>query len=268
MAPASKARTKKPATTAVAELVEEHGGLIYALGLRFCGNADEARDLVQDTFLQAFRKWDQFEGRSEPSTWLYRIAARACQRRHRRRAGEPRVLEPLSTLLPSGDETVVDVPSGDDGPLDLLLKKESLEAVEEAVAGLPEKFRIPLVLKEILELPVAEVARVLDVRESTVKTRLHRARLYVARALRQKLPRLPAPPRDHSKKMCLDLLKLKQESLDSGGRFPVPAEELCRRCRSLFDTLDLGQEACRRLRAGKLPPAVKEAIQSELAAPP
>jgi RNA polymerase sigma-70 factor (ECF subfamily) len=252
------------AAVAVAELVEKHGGLIYALGLRFCGDADEARDLVQDTFLQAFRKWDQFEGRSEPTTWLYRIAARACQRRHRRRAGEPRAFESLSKLLPSGDETVVDIPSEEDGPLALLERKEAIAAVEGAVASLPEKFRLPLVLKEILELPVEDVARVLGVRENTVKTRLHRARLYVARALRQTLPRVPAPPRDHSRTTCLDLLKLKQECMDRGEPFPVSPDELCRRCRSLFSTLDLGQEACRRLRKGELPPSVRNELRGEL----
>ena len=248
------------ARDAVSDLLERHGGLIYALGLRFCGNEDEARDLVQDTFLLAFRKWDQFEGRSEASTWLYRIAARACQRRHRRRSGEPRVLEPLQALLPSGDETIVDLPSSDESPLDVLERRETREAVSEAVARLPEKFRLPLVLKEILELPVDEVARALGVKENTVKTRLHRGRLYLAKALREELPSRPAPPIDHSRRMCLDLLRLKQDTLDRGVEFPVPQDELCVRCRSLFATLDLGGEVCRRLRSGELPGPLRSAV--------
>ncbi len=248
------------ADVAVTELVERHGGLIYALGLRFCGDAEEAKDLVQDTFLQAFRKWHQFEGRSESTTWLYRIAARACQRRHRRRSGEPRALEPLVRLLPSGDEALIELPSDDKGPLEILERKEVADAVEKAVASLPETFRLPLVLKDILEIPVEEVARVLGVKENTVKTRLHRARLYLAKALRQTLPGKPAPPRDHAKQMCLDLLKLKQESLDRGTSLPVSPDELCSRCRSLFATLDLGEEACRRLRKGELPDSAKRSI--------
>lgn len=248
------------ADVAVTKLVEEHGDRLYALGLRFCGDREEAKDLVQDTFLQAFRKWNQFEGRSQPTTWLYRIAARACQRRHRRRSGEPRRLEPLQKLLPSGDEGVIDLPSGDEGPLEILERKEATAAVEKAVASLPEAFRLPLVLKEILELPVEDVARILGVRENTVKTRLHRARLYVAKALRQRLPRKPAPPRDHSRQVCLDLLKLKQESLDRKTPFPVRPDELCARCQSLFATLELGGEACRSLRKGELPEVVKQSI--------
>lgn len=84
------------ADVAVGRLFEEHAHELYRIGVRFCGNSDEAHDLVQDVFLQAFRSWDQFDGRSAPSTWLYTIAARRCQRRHRRRAGEPRVLASLS----------------------------------------------------------------------------------------------------------------------------------------------------------------------------
>lgn len=254
------ATTSIPARDAVTSLLEKHGGLIYALGLRFCGDEDEAQDLVQDTFLLAFRKWDQFEGRSEASTWLYRIAARACQRRHRRRAGEPKVVEPLSALLPSGEETIIDVPSTHESPLDLLERKEAQAVIERAVAQLPAKFRLPLILKEIMELSVEEVARALGVKENTVKTRLHRARLHLAKVLKQELPTRPAPPMDHSRGVCIDLLRLKQDTLDRGVSFPVPQEELCARCRSLFATLDLGGEACRRLKGGELPESLRRAV--------
>ena len=64
----------KPAAEALPMLIDRYGGRIYGLGVRFCGNEADAEDLVQEVFLQAFRKWDQFEGRSAPSTWLYTIA--------------------------------------------------------------------------------------------------------------------------------------------------------------------------------------------------
>jgi RNA polymerase sigma-70 factor (ECF subfamily) len=255
-----------PADVAVAELMDRHGGRLYSLGLRFCGNDDEAQDLVQDTFLLAFRKWDQFEGRSDPATWLYRIAARVCQRRHRKRSGEPRQLEPLEKLLPSGDRAVVDVAATGDGPAELLAKRERRAALEAAIASLPGKFRLPLVLKEIVELSVSDVARILGIKEATVKTRLHRARLQLAKELRRHLPMKAAPPPDHSRRMCLDLLKAKQESLDRGVDFPVANDELCERCRSLFATLDLGRDACRHLSDGELPEELRELILREMRA--
>jgi RNA polymerase sigma-70 factor (ECF subfamily) len=253
-----------PADVAVAELMDRHGGRLYSLGLRFCGNDDEAQDLVQDTFLLAFRKWDQFEGRSDPATWLYRIAARVCQRRHRKRSGEPSRLEPLEKLLPSGERTVIDVASSGDGPLELFEKRENRAALENAIATLPENFRLPLVLKEIMELSIADVAEILGVKEATIKTRLHRARLHVAKQLRRHFPKKDAPPPDHSQRMCLDLLKAKQDSLDRGVDFPVPQDELCARCRSLFATLDLGHDGCSYVGRGELPDAVKDLILKEM----
>ncbi len=108
---------------AVGRLFEEHGARLYRLGVRFCGNADEAHDLVQDVFLQAFRSWKQFDGRSSPSTWLYTIAARRCQRRHRRRAGEPASMTSLSSLAPSPHDRIVHIAS-DSNPFDDAVREQ------------------------------------------------------------------------------------------------------------------------------------------------
>ena len=103
------------ATEAVPALLIKYGGRLYRLGIRFCGNADEAQDLVQEVFFAAFRKWDQFGGRSDSGTWRYTIAARACQRRHRKRAGEPPRLLALDDLLLSVSNSL----SGGDWELDV-----------------------------------------------------------------------------------------------------------------------------------------------------
>ncbi|MHC5114458.1 MAG: RNA polymerase sigma factor, partial [Planctomycetota bacterium] len=94
----------------VQALVDEYGGQLYALGVRFCGDRTEAEDLVQEVFLQAYRAWDSFEGRSSRRTWLYTIAARACQRMHRKRAGEPERMGSLDELLPFGEPLIAVIP--------------------------------------------------------------------------------------------------------------------------------------------------------------
>jgi RNA polymerase sigma-70 factor (ECF subfamily) len=254
----------EPADKAIPHLLEQYGGQIYGLGLRMCGNPEDAQDLMQDVFLQAFRKWEQFEGRSSPSTWLYTIAARVCQRRHRLRAGQPRALESLSTLLPSGEEVVVDLPSDGDTPLDVLERNETRDTVQLAITRLSPKFRLPLILKELMDLSIGEIAEVLGLKEATVKTRLHRARLYAARELANGLPKKPAPPPNQDRAVCLDLLRAKQEAMDRGVTFPVAQQELCVRCQSLFATLDLTKEACRRLGEGELPQPVRDAILAEM----
>jgi RNA polymerase sigma-70 factor (ECF subfamily) len=254
---ASPGVAELPADQAIPRLVDAHGGRLYGLGLRLCGNSEDARDLVQEIFLQAYRKWDQFEGRSDPSTWLYTIGARACRRMNRRRAGEPARIEPLSALLPSGEETIPDLPD----PHEDRVRREAREVIDRALAELPLDFRITLVLKDIAELSVAEVAEVLGIKEATVKTRVHRGRLLLRREIARALPRRrPAAEPSHERTVCLALLRGKQEALDRGVPYPVPPESLCERCSALFATLDLTRDACRDVTEGRLPDALRERL--------
>lgn len=232
------------------------------MAMRMCGNPEDAEDLVQDTLLQGLRKWDQFERRSQPSTWLYTIAARLCQRRRRRRSGEPARLEPLSDLLPSPSDPVLALPAADDGPLDAHVRREAERAVSDALAQLPEHVRLPLVLADIAELSTSEIAKILGLKEATAKTRIHRARLAMRRVLLERLPARPAPPPSHERQVCLDLLRAKQEALDRRAAFPFSPAELCVRCQSVFASLDLGRDVCGLLGTGELPDSIRELIRT------
>jgi hypothetical protein len=119
------------------------------------------------------------------------------------------------------------------------------------------------VLADIAELSTSEVARILGLKEATVKTRVHRARLILRRALLERLPVRPAPPPDHDRQMCLDLLQAKQNAMDRRVPFPFSTEELCARCRSVFATLDLGRDTCVNLGRGQLPPALQRLIERQ-----
>ena len=143
---------------AFADVAERVAPRLFRIGVRMCGSADEAEDLVQDALLQGFRKWHQFEGRSDPATWLYTIAGRLCQRRHRRRAGEPSRMESLSALSPSAEDPMVELPAAGESPLDEHLRKDAERAVSTALAQLPPHVRLPLVLADIAELSTSEVA--------------------------------------------------------------------------------------------------------------
>jgi len=252
-----------PADEAIPRLVDAHGGRIYGLGLRICGNAQDAEDLVQETFLRAYRHWHQFEGRSDPATWLYAIAVRTCRRMHRRRSGEPAKIESLTALLPAGEATVPAVGERGD-QLDAQVRREARETVEQSIAGLPATFRLPLVLKEIADFSLAEIADVLGIKEATAKTRVHRGRLMLRKALAARLPSRPVPPEAHSRRMCLDLLTMKQEALDRGAAFPLPAGVLCERCRATFATLDLAHDLCLDLGGDRLPDDVRRMIMHRL----
>jgi RNA polymerase sigma-70 factor, ECF subfamily len=243
---------------AVPQLVATHGKRVYNLGLRMCGNPRDAEDLVQETFLQAFRKWDQFEGRSKPSTWLYTIAARLCQRRRRRRAGEPDRLDSLEEIL-TRQRDVSALRAREADPLQGLLRKEKQRLAESAITRLPSSFRLPLLLKELAGLPVAEIAAVLDIKEATVKTRIHRARLFLAReiaGLSEGAGREAHP--SHGRQACLELVRAKQDALDRGARLQVTDDELCDRCRMLFRSLDLASSACQATGKEPLPSGVRD----------
>lgn len=256
--------SKKPAGVAVARLMDEYADQIYGLGLRLCDDPEKAQDLVQETFMRALKGWEGFGGRSKPSTWLYTIASRACQRLERRRAGEPRTMKPLDELLPTRDETVVDLPAGDETPLEWTERKDVIDAVRRAIESLPMHFRLPVVLKEIEGMSVEDVATVLGVKPATVKTRLHRARLLIREELSRPLPRKPAPQSHPPDAACLDLLWAKQEAMDKGVDFPIPERHLCERCRSVFATLDMTEDVCFALGNAKLPERARQELEARV----
>ncbi|MCB9378613.1 MAG: sigma-70 family RNA polymerase sigma factor [Holophagales bacterium] len=249
---------------AIPRLVDQEGARLLAFARRYCGDGSEAEDLVQETFVQAFRAWDQLQDPSAARSWLYAIARRACQRMHRRRSGEPKDLETLEELMPRPASTVPDL-AGDGGPHAARLRSEARELVERALAELPEAFRLPLVLSDIAELTVAEIAQVLGLKEATVKTRLHRARLKLRAVLATGLPQREAAPPPHDRSVCLDLLRAKLEAMDRRAPFPYSSQALCERCRTLLGTLDLAGEACASLSGPELPPALRARVRAATA---
>lgn len=262
----AEALAGRRAEEAVPELVARLGDKIFAFSLKFCGNREDAEDLVQETFLQAFRKWEQFEGRSSPSSWLYRIAARGCQRMSRKRAGEPPRIDSLDKELPSGQALAAELPSTKDGPLDEELRREAAEIVDRGLARLPAEYRLPLVLKEIAELTLREIAEILGIKEATAKTRVHRGRLALRAELTDQLGQPVAAAGDHPHQVCLDLLRSKMDAMDRGVDFPVPEKELCGRCRAFVDSLDLTAAACRWISGGELPESVRRELETRFRA--
>lgn len=255
-----------PADIAIPQLVELQGPRLYSLASRLCGNASDAEDMVQDVFLQAYRRWGTFRGDANPGTWLYAIAARSCKARLRRRGGIDRRMPALSQLMPWNDRRVVDVDGGDDasrgGPVTQAIERESARAVHAAITTLPEHFRVPLVLKEMLELSIEDVAAALGIKPETVKTRVHRARLLLRSAIvaRRGVPTRSAPAPSYERQVCLDLLNAKLAAMDRGVAFPVGQDVVCARCRAVFAELDLARDACAQLAHGAMPARVRAAI--------
>lgn len=185
----------------------------------------------------------------------------------RKRSGEPVRIGSLHELLPFGEERIADVPGSEGSLLDKQVETEARERIEAAIAALPEEFRVPLLLKEIVGLPLRDVGGIMGIEEATARSRVHRARLKLRAALDTALPRqpMPAPPPAYEEQTCLDLLDAKQDALDRG--VPFDGHVICERCRSVFASLDLTQNVCRDLTQGELPEGVRERLRARLSDP-
>jgi len=160
---------------AFARLVTRHQDRVYRLCLRIMGNPDDAHDAAQDTFLSLFRKLDQFRGDAAFTTWLHRIGVNACYDSLRRRKRAP-------LLRSVGDD---DAPPAELGPpaADHADDVAGTLDAARALAQIPEDYRVTLILADVQDLPYDEIASILDVPIGTVKSRVHRGRLALAKVL-------------------------------------------------------------------------------------
>ncbi len=159
---------------------------LYRFAQRMCGPGEDAQDLVQETFLKAYRGLAGFRGEAQASTWLYAIAARAAMRMRRKRTGQPDYELSLEQFLPtSSGELTLQIPAKGLTPEEALERKEIREALHEAIQALSPKYRAVLVLRDMEGLTAKEVGAVMGLHERAVKSRLHRARLFIRKRLSQ-----------------------------------------------------------------------------------
>lgn len=161
-----------------ARLVETYSAPLYRLALKMLGNAQDAEDVLQNTFLKALQHLPEFEGRSSLSTWLYRIATNEALMLLRRRRPETSVSD---LFAEEDDENNVGTPKQFVDwcclPEEELLSSEARRYLEEAVQRLPLKLRVVFLLRDIEGLSIQETSQVLQLSEAAIKTRLLRARL-------------------------------------------------------------------------------------------
>lgn len=165
-------------------LYRDHVDLMYRFANRLCGEPEAAQDLVQETFLNAYRGFKKFRGEAQISTWLYTIASRACLRMRRRRKGAPERELSLDEFIPTSEgEFRLQIPVDGLSPEEALQNKELRQALDAAIDKLPKKYKMVLVLRDMEGLGAKEVGTIMGLNERAVKSRLHRARLFVRREL-------------------------------------------------------------------------------------
>jgi len=171
-------KSKEDDERAFGELVSRYESKVYSLALRMVRNPEDAEDVLQDTFLRAYRGIKSFQGASTFSTWIYRITANSALMRLRKKQ-----LPTVSIDDAEERETPVNIADWTPGPVEQLLSQELQHEMDEAIEALPPEFRQVFVLRDVEEMSNAEVAEILDLSVAAVKSRLHRARLKVRNRL-------------------------------------------------------------------------------------
>lgn len=178
-------RIKKGDERAFSALVRRYENTVWGFAFKLCRDQEKAEESFQDTFVNVFRKIDQFDGRSKFSTWLYTIVANNCLMKRRRRK--------LEDLLESYDEPPdVDnenvqkqLAAWSDTPMEQLLHGELKEKLDEAIQRLPDDYKMIFVLRDLEQKTAEETSKITGLSVPAVKSRLRRSRIFLRQQLHE-----------------------------------------------------------------------------------
>jgi RNA polymerase sigma-70 factor (ECF subfamily) len=171
-------------TPAFGQLVQKYQDRLFNTLIHVTGSVQEAEDVAQEAFIQAFVKLQTFQGRSSIFTWVYRIAFNLWVTRQRRR-------RPTMSIEGNQESTGTEPTDTGERPLDRLEREERAQQIHVAIASLSEDHRTILILREMEDCDYETIAEILDLPVGTVRSRLHRARLHLKERLRHVLQENP-----------------------------------------------------------------------------
>ena len=175
------ASAKSGDKAAFGKLIRKYEKTVYSFAFKICRDKEKAEEAMQETFINAYRGLKSFSGNSKFSTWLYRIVTNNCLMMHRKKSREPVVsLEDLELFRESGG---LQAPHWGETPHDAVLNKELKEVLDGAIQKLPLEYRIVFVMRDVEGLSTEEVGKALKLSVPAIKSRLHRARLFLRNEL-------------------------------------------------------------------------------------
>ena len=160
------------------QIVSEHSSFVYNVAYRMMGNPDDADEVVQDTFLSAYRARDRFRGDAQVTTWLYRIATNAALMRLRKNSRKKEI-----STDPTEVYQRIDRADWADAPDRAALNNELAQEIQRGIGQLPDDLQAAVILRDLEELTNDEAAQVLEVSVSALKARLHRGRVMLRNIL-------------------------------------------------------------------------------------
>ncbi len=167
------------------ELIEKYEKKIFNLILRHIGDRDEAADLTQDTFVNAYRAFGAFRGECKISTWLCQIAMNHCKNRFRQRDRRREVEGPSLDAPTSSDPDAnpLEIPDWQHSPHRVVEGRELQRLIQQAIQSLTPEYRTVIVLCDLQGHSYQEIAAITGLTLEAVKTRIHRGRLMIRRKL-------------------------------------------------------------------------------------
>jgi RNA polymerase sigma-70 factor (ECF subfamily) len=246
------AKAQRGERSAIEELLSRYERPIYQFGLRMCGNEDDAREVLQETLVAAFRNLPSFRGDAALSTWLYQIARSFCikERRHERPRAE--LDEHLAEVAP--------------GPEARTHAREIGSALAAAIGALSPEQREAVVLRDVEGLSAEEAAEVAGVEVGALKSRLHRARMELRSRLADLLGEQaelggPAP----CPELTRQLAAYTSAEIDQAACAQIDEHlERCAQCAGAFATLKRNVSMCLSIQGQEVPALVRAAVRRSL----
>lgn len=259
------------------QVVGEMLPTLYRLAYGITQDPMEAQDAVQDALVSMVRKLEDFQERSSLATWLYRITVNASldKLRRRSRRGQTISIEEFLPLFTEEGRYAEEVVDWSDAPLERLLSSEAAERIRQAIGSLPEEQRVVLVMKDMEDFSLSEIAHTLELSLPAVKSRLHRARLALRGVLASYFKERQGSGVTERKKpgkhkhTCQELVELLCDYLE--GDLPQEEkEELdrhmreCPPCMAFLKTYRKTSQICRSLRPEDIPQEMRERLEAFL----
>ncbi len=244
---------------AAEELLARHEKQVYRFGLRMCGSEEDAKEVLQETLLAAFRGLHSFRGDAELSTWLYQVARTSCSRLRRRRVGAPQEFQPLDSPAASS------VPSERTAPDEVSHARQMGEVLQVAITALPESFRETLILRDVEGLSAEEAAQVVGIEVGALKSRLHRARLQLREHLKTLMGDELASGGPGCPELAQELSEYAAQEIDQSTCMRIEEHlSRCPRCTRSCESLKRTVSLCRRIPGDEVPGPVRAAVRQAL----
>ena len=184
------------------QLVSRYDGKLFRIAFHIVHNTEDARDVVQETFIKIFRNIGQFQSQSKFSTWVYRIVVNQCLMHIRRQRGKP---APMDLSINAGEEEQLPIDLSDwrPNPEEQYTESELRDLLRRLLQNMPPALRVVFIMHDIEEQSLQEIADALDLSLSAVKTRSLRARLYLRERLTFHFKYEIEAIRAHERRSCI-----------------------------------------------------------------